>query len=368
MHSPMGERGQGTIVELPDGRYRVVVTMADGKRVWRRARTAAKAERIRRALVDERELGLDPERWTVAGFLRSWIGELTDARNQRVRPTTLRHYSGIVEGHIIPGLDPRNRLPLRSLDEARVQRWLDGESGSVRSRHHYRAVLRRALNVALRRRFISRNAALGVELPEPRSDAGDPLSASEARHLLAATAEDRLGFLWRLAILTGLREAELLGLGWDDIVDGSVIVTSQLQRLDREWRRTPTKAARSLERIAIDADTMAAYEAHKRVMAAERDPAWRYFGLVFTTPRGEPYHGRYVVDALHEALDRAGIRRRRFHDLRHTHQTLLREVGVPEDARMARAGHSTTASSRRYGRASEAQDRMAVERLAEGLG
>lgn len=238
MHSPMGERGQGTIVELPDGRFRVAVTMADGTRVWRRARTRRQAERTRRALVDERELELDPARWMLAGYLRSWIAELTDAQHQRIRPTTLRHYRGIVEGHIIPGLDPKAKVPLRSLTEARVQRWLDTETGSARSLHHYRAVLRRALNVALRRRLISRNPALGVELPEPRSDVGDPLTADEARRLLLVTADDRLGFLWRLAVMTGLRESELLGLGWDDIADGTVTVTSQLQRLDGQWKRT----------------------------------------------------------------------------------------------------------------------------------
>ena len=368
MRRPMGEWGQGSIVELPNGRYRVVVTMADGRRVWRRARTERQAQRIRRALVEERELGLDPEKWTLAVFLRSWIGELTDAQNARIRPTTLRHYRGIIEGHIIPGLDPRDRLPLRSLSEASIQRWLDGESGSARSLHHYRAVLRRALNVALRRRLITRNPALGVELPDPRSDAGDPMTWAESRRLLDTTRDDRLGFLWRLAIMTGLREAELLGLGWDDIADGTVTVTSQLQRLGGQWVRTSTKAARSLERIAIDDETMAAFEDHRRRMAAERKPAWRFHGLVFTTARGEPYHGRYVVDALHRALDGAGIRQRRFHDLRHTHQTLLRDAGVSEDARMARAGHSTVSSSRRYGRASETQDRAAVERLAERLG
>ena len=57
--SAMGEQGQGTVAKLPNGRYRVAVTMADGRRVWRRARTPREAERIRKQLVEARELDLD---------------------------------------------------------------------------------------------------------------------------------------------------------------------------------------------------------------------------------------------------------------------------------------------------------------------
>lgn len=70
---------------LVDGTYRIAVTMADGRRVWRRARSQRAAERIRRELVDERDLDLDPGRRTLADWLRSWIAELADARNAGAR-------------------------------------------------------------------------------------------------------------------------------------------------------------------------------------------------------------------------------------------------------------------------------------------
>lgn len=369
---------------LADGTYRIAVTMADGRRVWRRARSQRAAERIRRELVDERDLDLDPGRRTLADWLRSWIAELAEARNARVRPTTLRHYRGIVEGHLIPGLDPAGRLPLARLSERRIQAWIDAEVGSARSLHHYRAVLRRALNVAVRRRVIARNPAIGVELPVPRTDAARPLDADEVRRLLAATRDDRLGPLWRLAVVSGLRESELLGLAWDDLDADGVTVTTQLQRLISEeeraaaraegrrpvgsWVRGPTKAARRLAHVALDPETLAMLERHRRRMADERTVAWRYYGHVFVTERGDPYHGRRIVDEFHAACDRAGIPRRRVHDLRATAATLMREAGVAEDARMARLGHSTTDMARRYARASEAQDRAAVARLAERIG
>jgi len=127
------------------------------------------------------------------------------------------------------------------------------------------------------------------------------------------------------------------------------------------------KPAEPSERVAIDADTVAALTAHKLRQAAERQPDWPYWGLVFTTPHGYPIHRRDVLDAFRLACDRAGVKRRRFHDLRHSSATLMREVGITGEVRKARLGHSTDDMSERYAHASATQDRDAVERLAEAV-
>jgi integrase len=386
MPNPMGrEKGQGTgpfEITLPSGtkRWRVAVTMADGRRVWRTGRTPREAERKRKELVEARELDLDPTRQTLADYLRSWIKGLRDARNQRIRPRTLDHYTLVVERHIIPAL---GKHKLAAVTGRRVQAWLDADSGSPRTVLHHHAVLRRALNVAVRQRLLAYNPAAAVELPRPRADTASPLSLDEAHRLLTATRGDRLHALWRLAIVTGLRQGELLGLGWDDVDGATVTVRSQLQRLispgEREaaqregrkprgsWVRTPPKAARKLASVAVDAATVAVLDEHKRLMTAERAPAWEYFGLIFPTPEGQPYHQSELLRAFHAACDSAGIPRRRFHDLRGTSATLMRAAGVPEDDRMARLGHSTTDMARHYAAASEVQDRAAADRLGEAL-
>lgn len=425
----MGTHGSGTVQKLPNGRFRVAVTMPDGRRVWRRARTERQAERIRRELVEARELDLDPTRQTVAGYLRSWIGGLASARNARVRPRTLDHYELIVERHIIPAL---GALPLARLSGRRVQAWIDADPAAPRTVRHHHAVLRRALNVAVKQRLLAYNPANAVELPDLDADVARPLTLDEAHRLLEATRDDRLGVLWRLAMVTGLRQGELLGLSWEDLDlgdlrgsattgadrpgrgvgadhglrpgaggpsvggarpdggvrhDASITVRAQLQRLspdrggdDAGWALTPTKSARGVNRIAIDAETAAMLDAHRRRMAAERQPETRYFGLVFRTTEGTPYHGSEALKPFKRACVAAGLSswvdekreritpNRRFHDLRHTSLTLLKDVGVAEDTRMARAGHSTTAMARHYGKASEAQDREAADRLGRALG
>ena len=385
MPIPMGrDKGTGTIVptKTPKGapRWRIAVTMADGRRVWRTARTPREAERIRKSLVEARELDLDPTRQTLAAYLRSWITSLRDARNQRVRPRTLDVYESTVELHIIPAL---GTVKLAALTPRRIQAWIDADAGSSRSVILHRAVLRHALNLAVRQRLLPYNPASYVDLPRPRADVARPLTLEEARRLLEATRRDRLAALWRLALVTGLREGELLGLAWDD-VDGAVItVGHQLQRLvdpaervaaraagrrpTGRWARTPPKARRSLARVALDATSASILDEHRRRMTADRTPDWPFFGLVFVTENGLPLHANAIRALFADACDRAGIPRRRFHDLRHATAHLMNDLGVSLEARKLRLGHNTNIMATYYSGASEVQDRLAVELLADAI-
>ena len=94
----------------------------------------------------------------------------------------------------------------------------------------------------------------------------------------------------------------------------------------------------------------------------------RFYGLVFVTPKGDPIGRSEVLRAFHAACDRAGIARRRFHDLRGSSLTIMAESGVAEDVRMARAGHSTERMARHYARVREQRDREAAEALERAIG
>jgi integrase len=362
----MGKRGQGSITERPNGLLMISIRLEGGRRVFRYTRDRKEAERIRDELVELRETDGDPTRLTIEAFLREWIGSLTGAKHQRLAPKTLDHYSQIVDDHIIPAL---GKYRLDRLREHHVQEWLDKDAGSARSVHHHRAVLRRALNVAVRRRLITVNPAIGVELPDATWNGALPLTLDEAKALLATTKGDRLHPLWLLAIDTGLRESELLGLPWVDVdlPEATVTITGQMQRINGEWVTRATKTHRKMPTIAIARSTAAVLEEHKLKMATERTAEWKYFGLVFPSATGQPLSGSVVLHAFREACDRAGIPRRRFHDLRHSTGRLLHDLGVGEEDRMPRMGHSTTAMARRYGHASEVRDREVAELLAKAL-
>ena len=115
-------------------------------------------------------------------------------------------------------------------------------------------------------------------------------------------------------------------------------------------------------------DQVRALEAHRRKQAEQRKPDWPYWGHVFLTSEGNLYHGAEVLKAWKVACRKAGVRERRFHDIRHASATIMRDAGVAEETRQSRMGHSTTAMSRRYAKASETQDKAAAAALAEAIG
>lgn len=369
---PMGAHGEGGIGKRRlDGRlpvsivingqrvYRMIPAMADRREQYRLARAA------QRELIDLRRADVNPSGQTLAEWLRSWIRGLPDGR-RKLAPRTIEFYSMIVEQRIAPR--PIGKIRMDRLTERDVQRWLDAEPGSDRTVYHCRSVLRRALNVAAKQRIIGHNPVLAAEIDDPEDFEGHPLTFDEAKALLAVP--DRLSALWRLAIVTGLRQGELLGLGWDDVdLDaGRVTVAAQLQRIAGSWVRVPPKAGRQLPSLAIDTATVAVLQAHRLVQAAERTADWRYWGHVFLTPKGRPIGRSDCLRLFHAACDAAGIERRRFHDLRGSSATLLRALGVDKDTRKARLGHATDAMADHYGKASETLDREAVEKLARAIG
>lgn len=369
----MGRHGDGGVTKRADGRLQVSITLTSGRRIYRTIprltdakRQRELAERTRRELVGMREAELDPAGQTLADYLRSWLLSMASAHNARIRPNTLTFYRTIAERHLLPVLGAHR---LENLRERHVQAWLDGLVMSPQYVSHCRSFLRRVLNVAYRERILARNPAIAVELPPIPRYRAKAMNATEARALLTATADDRLVALWRLALVTGLRVGELLALSWDDVdIPGrTVTVTARLARLNGEWVRAETKAARELQTIAIDAGTAALLDTHKVRQAAERRPEWAYWGLVFVTPTGQPLDGHTVMVAFRDACDRAGIERRRVHDIRHGNATIMRDLGITSEVRKARHGHSTDEMDARYSRPSEAQDRAAVERFAEAL-
>jgi integrase len=165
------------------------------------------------------------------------------------------------------------------------------------------------------------------------------LSQTEAHTLLDAARGDRLEALYRLALATGAREGELLGLRWSDVdLDGGVI------RIRRTLLGTPDglafaepKTATSRRAIPIGAATIAALRAHRQRQAEER-----LSDLVFSNTLGGPVNaGEMLRAAFYPLLRRAGLPRIRFHDLRHTAATLILSGGVHPKIVAERLGHST---------------------------
>jgi integrase len=170
------------------------------------------------------------------------------------------------------------------------------------------------------------------------------------RHLKPAIGRTALARLSHVtAVGLGLRQGEALALRWEDVdLDrGLVHVRHTLRRGDRQIAEPKTE--RSRRTLLMPAEVVSAVRAQRVRQARERLAAgkrWTDLDYVFTTPTGRALDGVNVTHEFQRALERAGLPRQRFHDLRHAHATLLIEGGV-ELAVVSRAlGHadlSTTA-------------------------
>ncbi len=176
-----------------------------------------------------------------------------------------------------------------------------------------------------------------------------PLSESEVRTLLEVARGDRFEALYALAITTGLRRGELLGLRWDDVdlERGTLRVNRALVREGGRHAVGETKTRRGRRQVNLTPGTVNALRAHRKHQLEEKIRLAGLYedrGLIFSTQRGTPINPENLVKrSFKPLLKRAGLPEIRFHDLRHTCATLLLGRGVHPKLVQELLGHATIA-------------------------
>lgn len=221
------------------------------------------------------------------------------------------------------------------------RRKLDGdpEKGvnplSPRSVNYSHVTLHKALSQAVGDGLVPRIAA-SVKAPRPEKPEIRPLSRHHARSLLAAAREegDRFKALYVLALHTGMREGELLGLRWDDLDLEATTPTLQVRRTLSEMRtghrfeKPKNNRGRSLRLSRLSAEALGAHRARQNAERLKAGSWWRDEGLVFPSAVGTTMSGANLYSRhFRPLLKRAGLPPVRFHDLRHTCATILLQAG-----------------------------------------
>ena len=332
-------KGDGSVYQRKDGRWTATVTVRPGKRVTRYASDEDGAEAQRQELLRLRDWGAPTRKLRLGAFLEGWLSDMQGT----VRWSTHRHYKNIVDNHLVPRL---GKVAVATLTPAMVTDYLRdvGKGHSPRTVRHHRAVLRNALNAAMSQGLVTRNVAALAKPPklDPRPDV-QALTADQARTLIDGTAKDRLHALYVLALTTGLRQGELLGLTWDDVdwKGRRLRVAQSLQRQDGEWVLVPPKTDRSRRTVPLVSEAYEALERHRDAMALERKPEWRHFGMVFVTEAGNPIHGPNLLDEMHDHLARLGLPEIPWHGLRHSAASVLLAGGMSMAFVSWLLGHAT---------------------------
>jgi integrase len=369
--------GEGTIQHRKDGRWegRVYVLMPNGGRVRRTVygRTRKEVHEKVTKLVRQAQEGVvaPNSKLTVERYLTEWLANVA---KRSVRPSTYRAYEMFVRVHIVPAIG-RKRLDALSAPEVRrlVNAKLDSglSLASVRKMH---AVLRAALEQAVRDDLLIRNVAKLVRLPVPRSPEIQVFTVDEARQVLDASSGHRLHAVWVLLLSMGFRKGECLGLRWSDVDldEGSLRVRTIVQRVDGVLVLVEPKTPKSRRTIPLPAVCVSALREHRRRQAVERlkmGPSWLDLDMVFPTSVGTLFDPDNLNRELDKLCAKAGVPRIRVHDLRHTCATFLLTQGVPLRVVMEILGHSQiSVTANTYTHVASALQRDAMDRMHDLFG
>ena len=275
--------GDGTVYQRKDSRWEAAgYVLAPGNtrkriHVYGTTRKEALAKLTEKIANSNRGLPIPSAQGSLAAYLTYWLEAVAV---HQLRENTHTRYTAVTRLYLIPGLGKKKLAKLtakdvrtwlnqlrttcqcctRGLDTARDQP-LCCAAGKCCSKRlspltlaYVHSVLKSALEHAVREEEIPRNVARNVRTGTPRPRRFEPLTADEARKFLAATSGHRLQPLFELALHTGLRKGELLGLRWEDLdlAGGTASIRRTLQRTNSGGLTAlPTKTQSSERRIAL---------------------------------------------------------------------------------------------------------------------
>jgi integrase len=341
---------EGSIYQREDGYWVAAVDLGyvDGKRKRKPiyGKTRAEVARKLTEALKARQDGLPQpnERLTVRAFLTDWLASIESA----VRPRTVMRYEEVLRIHVPDSL---GKLPLAKLGPQHLQalyadRLSAGLSpASVVKLHN---ILHRALGQAVRWGLLVRNPADLVDPPRiPKHDM-QTFTPEQAQRFLAAAEGDPLEALYVLAITCGMRQGELLALRWRDVdLDRrSISVRNTLTRTKAGLTFGETKNGKARQ-VTLSARAVEALRRHRLKQNTERlrlGGAWDDNDLVFPNQLGKPMEARNLLSrSFLPLLERAGLPKIRFHDLRHSAATLLLGQNVHPKVVSEMLGHSQIA-------------------------
>jgi integrase len=334
---------EGTIYQRADGRWCAQVSL-NGHRLTHYGKTQRECREWLKETIAQVDSGLTIEgaKVTLGEYLEKWL----ETVSPRLRPKSIKLYANAIRRHITPHI---GAIKLKDLRPDHIQSLYSSRQAAgagAQTIHIVHAVLHRSLAQALRWGLVTRNPADAVDKPKLVREEMRVLTPEQVRVLLEAAQGDRLGALYYLAVTTGLREGELLGLRWSDLdwKTGKLQIQRQVQHLTGRGKVfTEPKSASGRRSIILGPIALERLRDHledqeaRRILAGAR---WQEYGLIFTSTIGTPIESRVLVDLFKKLLDKAGLPKIRFHDLRHTAATLMLQQGVHPKVVQERLGHS----------------------------
>lgn len=372
-------KGGGSIRQRKDGlwegRYTVGRDAGTGKQirksVYGQTQQEARKKLAQAVAAIDRGDYMEPQKMTVGAWLDTWAASyLLD-----VKPSTRYYYEACIRNHLKPAF---GAVRLEALHPHAVQKFYNGLSverdgkpglspSTVRLVH---LVLAEAMGKAVELGYIRKNPASVCTLPRKEAKEKAPLDGEAVGAFLEAVKGHRFETLFTVALFTGMREGELLGLLWDcvDFERGTVCIDKQLQR-DREsggYVLASTKNGKCRV-ISPAPHVMELLRNHWRKQAENRlraGRAWENRGLVFPDELGGFLSSFVVYQAFKRVAASIGMPSATFHDLRHSYAVAAIRAGDDVKTIQGNLGHATAAFTLNiYGHVTEAMKQESAARM-----
>ena len=306
------------------------------------------AQKFLTAKLRDRDMGrfVEPSSLSIKQFLEGW---LKDIARPRVKEATFDGYKGIVDYYLIPAIGSERLCDLRPEMIQRFYGNLQRQGLSSRTVRYAHSILSSALNHAEMQGMIYFNPCKKCQLPKKLQTEMKYFTPDEVRQFLAFAKDSKLFALFVLAIETGMRPGEYLGLKWKDIdfenMTLSVRRTAKARKGGGFYFSTP-KTGKSNRPITLSSTLIEALRNHRsEILTAKmaiRD-IYRDNDLVFPNEIGDPLLiGNVRRRYFQPILVQAKLPKIRLYDLRHTSATLLLSEGEHPKVVSERLGHAST--------------------------
>ena len=343
--------GEGSIRKRKDGRWEGRYTAghdpATGKTIYKNVLGKTQTEvreKLKRAIEDSAKLDMSKVgQYTVGQWMDVWFENYAKIK---VRPSSHQTYRGYIENHIKPNIGsiPLNKLTSLELQKLykkllgngrveRIESKKQPKGLSAKTVRNINQIICSALNLAIEQRLILTNPADACALPKLEHREMKTLPVEQLTSFLREAKESGVFEMYYIELATGLRRGELLGLKWSDIdlEHGSLRVQRQIARIDGEIVEAPLKTKNAYRTLPLSADAIDVLKTQKKKCGNSQ--------YVFPSPTGGPISPDSVLHMLHRVLERAGLPKVRFHDLRHTFATLALQNGVDIKTVSGMLGH-----------------------------
>lgn len=293
----------------------------------------------------------DFKKTTTAKYVTDWLN--SQEQHSQLKPSTMRMYRRYVENDIVPSFG--DKLLLKNLRKPHVAGLIRdlqeaGRGATTIKRIH--ATLSSALSDAVQDGLLAENPAAGARLPKVTKKRIKVWEPADAGRFLDAASEHRMGPLFEVAVLAGMRRGELCGLRWSDVdlAARRLMVRVQLVQVGKTLVEGTIKTDAGQDRtVALSDRAVAALVTWQLRQAEERDKwgeAYQDSGRVFTYEDGRQLRPGYVSKLFELKVKELALPPMRFHDLRHLHASLMLASGQDLAIVSKSMGHSNSQITR----------------------